>query len=274
LIAIRSPKELDLLREANRIVADVLKRVAEMVRPGVSTAELDQEAEELIRAMEATPSFKGYKGYPSSICASVDEQVVHGIPSERRLVEGEIVSIDIGTNYHGYCGDAAVTVPVGEVSLEKRRLMETTLRALESGVQAARAGNRVVDISRAVQTEVELNGFSVIRQFVGHGIGTSPHEDPQVPNFVSDSPGPQLRAGMVLAIEPMVSASTAEVEILEDMWTAVTVDRQPAAHFEHTVVVRDGDPEILTLCQSEVIEPGQQRTERAVGTRYGEGASN
>jgi methionyl aminopeptidase len=274
LIAIRSPKELDLLREANRIAADVLKRVAEMVRPGVSTTELDQEAEELIRAMEAAPSFKGYKGYPSSICASIDEQVVHGIPSERRLVEGEIVSIDIGTNYRGYCGDAAVTVPVGEVGLEKRRLMEATRRALDSGVEAARAGNRVADISRAVQTEVELNGFSVIRQFVGHGIGTSPHEDPQVPNFVSDSSGPQLRAGMVLSIEPMVSASSAEVEILEDMWTAVTVDRQPAAHFEHTVAVRDGGPEILTLCRGETTARREQATERAVGTRYGERTSD
>lgn len=274
MIAIRSPKELDLLREANRIAAEVLKKVAEMVRPGASTEELDQEAEELIRASGATPSFKGYKGYPCSICASIDEQVVHGIPSERRLVEGEIVSIDIGTEYRGYCGDAALTVPVGEVSLEKRRLMQATRRSLESGVRAARAGNRIVDISRAVQTEVELNGFSVIRQFVGHGIGTSPHEEPQVPNFVSDSPGPQLRAGMVLAIEPMVSASSAEVEILEDMWTAVTVDRQPAAHFEHTVAIRDGGPEILTLCRSEAIERGQQAIEPAVGTRYGERASD
>jgi len=260
LIAIRSPKELELLREANRIVASVLKSVAEMVRPGVSTAELDREAEELIRAMGATPSFKGYKGYPSSICASVDEQVVHGIPSERRLADGEIVSIDIGTNYRGYCGDAAVTVPVGDVSTEKRRLMETTSRALELGVKAARAGNRVADISRAVQTEVELNGFSVVRQFVGHGIGTSPHEDPQVPNFVSEASGPQLKPGMILAIEPMVSVSSAEVEILEDMWTAVTVDRQPAAHFEHTVAVRDGEPEILTLCQGKPIACKEQMT--------------
>lgn len=274
MIAIRSAKELDLLREANRIVAHVLEMVAAMVRPGVSTAELDREAEELIRAMEATPSFKGYKGYPSTICASIDEQVVHGIPSERRLVEGEIVSIDIGTIYRGYCGDAAVTVPVGEVSREKHKLMEATRRALDSGIQAARAGNRVVDISRAVQTEVERNGFSVIRQFVGHGIGTSPHEDPQVPNFVSDSPGPQLRSGMILSIEPMVSASSAEVEILEDMWTAVTVDRQPAAHFEHTVAVRDGDPEILTLCRGETVARTEQTSEQVAGTRYGERASD
>jgi len=236
------------MRKANRIVASVLRKIAEMVRPGVSTAELDREAERLIRAMEATPSFKGYRGYPSSICASIDEHVVHGIPSERTLAEGEIVSIDVGTNYRGYCGDAAVTVSVGEVSLEKRRLMQVTSRALELGVKAARAGNRVADISRAVQTEVERNGFSVIRQFVGHGIGTSPHEEPQVPNFVTDSGGPQLRPGMVLAIEPMVSAGSAEVEILEDNWTAVTLDRKPAAHFEHTIAIRDGEPEILTLC--------------------------
>ena len=249
LIAIRSAKELELIREANRIVACVLKRIADTVRPGVTTAELDREAERLIRTMGATPSFKGYRGYPSSICTSIDEGVVHGIPSERALVEGEIVSIDIGTDYRGYCGDAAVTVPVGEVSVEKRRLMRVTSRALELGVKAARAGNRVTDISRAVQTEVELNGFSVIRQFVGHGIGTSPHEEPQVPNFVADSKGPQLRTGMVLAVEPMVSAGSAEVEILADDWTAVTLDRKPAAHFEHTIAIRDGEPEILTLCE-------------------------
>ncbi len=249
MIAIRSPKELELLREANRIVACVLNRIVDLVRPGVSTAELDREAEKLIRAMGATPSFKGYQGYPSSICASVDESVVHEIPSDERvLAEGEIVSIDIGTNYCGYCGDAAVTVPVGEVDAEKRKLMRVTARALALGIKAARAGSRIVDISRAIQTEVERNGFAVIRQFVGHGIGTSPHEEPQVPNFVSGSGGPQLKAGMVLAIEPMVSAGSAEVEILEDMWTAVTIDKKPAAHFEHTIAIRDGEPEILTLC--------------------------
>ena len=220
-----------------------------MVRPGVSTAELDEEAERLIEATGATPSFKGYRGYPSSICTSIDEQVVHGIPCERRLVDGEIVSIDVGTNYRGYCGDAAVTVPVGDVSSEKRRLMQVASRSLMLGVKAALAGNRVADISRAVQTEVERNGFSIIRQFVGHGIGTSPHEDPQVPNFVTDSSGPQLRPGMVLAIEPMVSAGSAEVEILEDNWTAVTIQKDPAAHFEHTVHITEDEPEILTLLE-------------------------
>jgi len=254
LIAIRSTKELELLREANRIVACVLQTIVGLVRPGVSTAELDREAERLIRAMGATPSFKGYQGYPSSICASVDESVVHEIPSERVLAEGEIVSIDIGTIYRGYCGDAAVTVPVGRVDAEKRRLMQVTSRALALGVKAAQAGRRIVDISRAIQTEVERNGFAVIRQFVGHGIGTSPHEEPQVPNFVANSSGPQLKAGMVLAIEPMVSAGAPEVEILEDMWTAVTVDRKPAAHFEHTIAIREGEPEILTLCGDEAHE--------------------
>ena len=219
-----------------------------MVQSGVSTAQLDQETERLIRGMGATPAFKGYKGYPCSICASIDEQVVHGIPSDRKLVEGEIISIDVGTNYRGYCGDAAVTLAVGEVSCEKRRLMQVTERALRLGINAARAGNHVSDISRAVQSEVERNGFSVIRQFVGHGIGTSPHEDPQVPNFATGSPGPQLRPGMVIAIEPMVSTGDGEVEILEDNWTAITVDGTPAAHFEHTIAIRDGEPpEILTL---------------------------
>jgi len=227
----------------------VLETIADLVRPGVSTAELDREAERLIRAMGATPSFKGYRGYPSSICASVDESVVHEIPSERVLGDGEIVSIDIGTVYRGYCGDAAVTVPVGRASAEKRKLMRVTSRALTLGVKAARAGNRIVDISRAIQAEVERNGFAVIRQFVGHGIGTSPHEEPQVPNFVTSSSGPQLKAGMVLSIEPMVSAGAADVEILEDTWTAVTVDKKPAAHFEHTIAIRDGEPEVLTLCR-------------------------
>jgi len=249
LIAIRSAKELELLREANRIVAIVLKRVVEAVEPGVSTAELDEETERLIKEMGATPSFKGYMGYPRSVCVSIDEQVIHGIPSERKLAEGEIVSIDIGTNYRGYYGDVAVTVPVGRVSAEKRRLMRAASRALELGIKAARAGSCVSDISRAVQTEVERNGFSVIRQFVGHGIGTSPHEEPQVPNFVTDSAGPKLRAGMVIAIEPMVSAGSADVEILADKWTAVTVDGRPAAHFEHTVAITDGDAEILTLVE-------------------------
>jgi methionyl aminopeptidase len=253
LIAIRSPKELELLREANRIVTTVLKRIAQMVRPGVTTTQLDQVTEELIREMGAIPAFKGYKDYPCSICTSIDEQVVHGIPSDRKLVEGEIVSIDVGTNYRGYFGDAAVTLAVGEVSSEKGRLMQVTQRALGLGIKAATAGNHVSDISSAVQAEVERNGFSVVRQFVGHGIGTSPHEDPQVPNFATGSSGPQLRPGMVIAIEPMVSAGDGDVEILEDNWTAVTVDRQPAAHFEHTVAIRDGGrpPEILTLIGGE-----------------------
>ena len=250
MVAIRSSNELELLREANKIVGCLLKRLTGMVRPGVTTAELDRKAEQFIRAMGATPSFKGYQGYPSSICASVDESVVHEIPSERVLVEGQIISIDVGTQYRGYCGDGAVTVPVGEVSPEKRKLMRVTSRALALGIKAARAGNRIVDISRAVQTEVERNGFSVVRQFVGHGIGTSPHEDPQVPNFVSGSSGPKLKVGMVIAIEPMVNAGGAEVEILEDMWTAVTVDRKPAAHFEHTIAITDGEPEILTVCRT------------------------
>ena len=242
-----------MLREASRIVTAVLRKVARMVRPGITTAQLDEETETLIRKMGAIPAFKGYMNYPCTICTSIDEQVVHGIPSDRQLAEGEIISIDVGTNYHGYFGDAAVTLAVGDVTEEKRSLMQVTQRALGLGIQAATAGNHVSDISKAVQTEVEQNGFSVVRQFVGHGIGTSPHEDPQVPNFVSGSIGPQLRPGMVIAIEPMVSAGDGEVEILEDYWTAVTVDRKPAAHFEHTIAIsEDGKPpEILTLIASE-----------------------
>ncbi|MGI6461601.1 MAG: type I methionyl aminopeptidase [Candidatus Hydrogenedentales bacterium] len=246
MIALRDENEIATLREANRIVADTLVTLADHVRPGVTTQELDTLAEECIRGAGARPSFLGYRGYPNSTCISVEEVIVHGIPGERTLREGQIVSIDVGAQYRGYHGDAALTVGCGPVDDLRQRLMDATDRALAAGVQAARAGNYLVDISRAVQRVCEQAGFSVVRDFVGHGIGRQMHEEPQVPNFDTGARGPLLRAGMVLAIEPMVNAGQADVKVLRDGWTAVTVDGKPSAHFEHSIVVRDGAPEILS----------------------------
>lgn len=246
MIAIRTEREIDLLRKADSIVADVLATLVERVRPGVTTLELDTEAEALIRDSGGSPSFLGYQGFPNSTCISVDEVIVHGIPGSRRLKEGEIVSIDVGVKYKGYYGDAAISVPCGTVDAERARLLETTDRALANGIAAARAGNYLEDISRAVEETCTCEGFGVVRNFVGHGIGTEMHEDPQIPNFVTGHRGPELRAGMVIAIEPMVNAGTDNVKVLKDGWTAVTADGRPSAHFEHSIVIRDGDAEILS----------------------------
>lgn len=247
MIAIRTKREIAVLGEANRIVADVLATLAGMVAPGVTTGELDAQAARMIHEAGGEPSFLGYHGYPKATCISVEEVIVHGIPGDRRLREGEIVSIDVGVRYKGYCGDAALSVACGRVDDRRERLMEATERALAHGMDRARAGNYLSEISRAVQEACEEEGFSVVRQFVGHGIGTEMHEEPQVPNFVTGERGPKLKAGMVLAIEPMVNVGTHEVRVLEDGWTAVTADGLPSAHFEHSVVVRDGEPEILSI---------------------------
>lgn len=247
MIAIRTKREIALLREADATVAEVLVTLAERIRPGVTTAELDAEAEDLIRESGGTPSFLGYRGFPNATCISVDEVIVHGIPGKRKLREGEIVSIDVGVKRKGFHGDAALTIACGKVDAMRASLMATTERALANGIDAARAGNYLVDISRAVQDTCEREGFSVVRNFVGHGIGTEMHEDPQIPNFVTAGNGPKLKAGMVLAIEPMVNVGTHEVKVLDDGWTAVTADGLPSAHFEHSIVVRNGDPEILSL---------------------------
>lgn len=247
MITCRSEKEIDILREANQSVAEVLVTLAGMVEPGISTGDLDVEAEKLIRAMGGEPSFLGYHGYPKSTCISVDEVIVHGIPGKRKLKDGEIVSMDVGVFYRGYHGDAAVTVPCGTVDAKRRHLMETTDLALSRAIAAARAGNYLEDISRAVQETSEAAGFSIVRDFVGHGIGTQMHEEPQIPNFVvPGSRGPKLRAGMVLAIEPMVNTGSPEVKVLGDGWTAVTADGKPSAHFEHSIVVRESGGEILS----------------------------
>ena len=246
MIIIRSPREVEQIRKANVVVAEVLERLKTLVVPGVTTDDLDRISEEIILSRGAVPAFKGYRGYPKTLCVSINEEVVHGIPNQRRLKEGDIVSIDVGSNLHGYFGDAAITFPVGEVNPEAKRLMEVTEKALTIGIGMAKVGNRLFDISHAVQAWVESNGFSVVRDFVGHGIGKSLHEDPQIPNFGSPNQGPRLEKGMILALEPMVNEGTYEVRVLDDGWTVVTADGKPSAHFEHTIAITDGEAEILS----------------------------
>jgi len=252
MIIIKSQREIECLRRSNRIVAHVFRKIKEMVRPGITTVELDGEAERLIRARGGIPAFKGYRpmGYrsefPASMCISVNEQVVHGIPGPRKLKEGDIVSLDVGVLLDGYYGDAAITLPVGDVSKEAKRLIEVTERALYVGIEQAKVGNRLSDISHAIEAYTEGRGFSVVRDFVGHGIGKSLHEDPQVPNFGPPHQGPRLKEGMVFALEPMINAGTWQVTRLEDEWTVVTADGKLSAHFEHSIALTDSDPEILS----------------------------
>ena len=247
MINIRTPQEIEIMRQNNRLVAHVLQKLKGAIKPGITTVELDQLAERAIREAGATPAFKGYRGYPASLCVSINEEVVHGIPGPRRLQEGEIVSLDVGVYRNGYYGDAAITVPVGNVSEQATRLLEITQQALAKGIEQATHGNRLLDISHAIQSWVESLGFSVVRDFVGHGIGRALHEDPQVPNFGPPHQGPRLRPGMVLAIEPMINVGTWRVKILEDGWTVVTADKSLSAHFEHTIAISDGEPDILSL---------------------------
>jgi len=261
VIVIRSAEEIAILREANQIVARILEELAADIEPGVSTEALDAKAERMIRKAGGEPAFKGYRGYPKTICASINEQVVHGIPSpDVILAEGDIISIDVGIVYKGYVGDTAATYPVGEITPEKQRLIRVTRESLYEGIKQARPGKRLSDISHAVQAHVEKDGFSVVRDFVGHGIGQRMHEEPQIPNFGVPNRGPRLEPGMVLAIEPMVNAGVYEVVVLEDRWTAVTKDGRPSAHFEHSVVVTDAEAEIL----SELAVKGTERPARSV----------
>ncbi len=246
MIVIKTPAELEIMREANRVVARVLQALSREVKPGVDTAALDAKAERLCRQMGARPAFKGYRGYPYSLCCSVNEQVVHGFPGRRRLKEGDILSLDFGAVLDGFYGDAALTLPVGEVGPQAHRLMEATRRALMAGIEMMRPGNRLGDVSAAVQQTVEQAGFSVVRQFVGHGIGRELHEEPQLPNYGTPGKGVTLKPGMVIAIEPMVNAGSYEVDILDDGWTAVTRDGSLSAHFEHTVAVTEDGPRILS----------------------------
>jgi len=247
VIVCRSKSELDRMREAGRLVGEVLTELAGHVAVGVSTGDLDALAEKRIRQAGATPAFKGYHGYPAAICASINDEVIHGIPSGRRLLQGgDIISIDVGAALDGYFGDSAITLPVGAVSEQAATLLRVTDEALQKAIEQVRPGSRVSDISAAVQRHVESHGFSVVREFVGHGIGQKMHEEPQVPNYGEPGRGPRLTEGMVLAIEPMVNAGKAAVKVLADGWTAVTRDGSLSAHFEHTVAVTAGDPWILT----------------------------
>jgi methionyl aminopeptidase len=247
VIVCRSAAELERMREAGRLVGEVLTELAAAVAPGVSTGDLDALAEKRIAEAGATAAFKGYHGYPATICASINDEVIHGIPSGRRLLQdGDIISIDVGASLDGYFGDSALTLAVGQVSEGAATLLRVTEEALYKAIECARAGNRISDIGHAVQQHVEAYGFSVVREFVGHGIGERMHEEPQVPNYGEPGRGPRLAEGMVLAIEPMVNAGKAAVKVLADGWTAVTRDSSLSAHFEHTVAVTSGEPWILT----------------------------
>lgn len=247
MIILKSQRELEYMYDAGQVVAGAHKEIREAVKPGVTTLELDRIAEDYIKKAKASPAFKGYNGFPASICASINEEVVHGIPSRLRQVKtGDIISIDIGAVLNGFVGDAAVTLPVGEIDEEVAHLLEVTEQSLNAGIEKALIDNRLSDISHAVQNYVENNGFSVVRDYVGHGIGRNMHEEPQVPNFGMPGRGPRLKAGMALAIEPMVNMGTYEVKTLGDNWTVVTKDRKPSAHFEHTIAITDKGPWILT----------------------------
>ncbi|MDH5298350.1 MAG: type I methionyl aminopeptidase [Desulfobulbaceae bacterium] len=246
-IILKSPAEIGIMREANQIVAAALKMLGERIEPGLSTQQLDRWAEEFARDNGAVPAFKGYRGFPGSLCVSLNDQVVHGIPSKKVLVkDGDIVSIDFGVKYQGFYGDAAVTLPVGELPPRTMKLLQITRESLYKGIDQVRVGNRINDISKAVQKHVEAHGFSVVRQFVGHGIGTSLHEPPEIPNYGRREQTPRLLAGMVLAIEPMVNMGTHEVKVLADGWTVLTTDKKPSAHFEHSVAVTEDGPLILS----------------------------
>jgi methionyl aminopeptidase len=246
MIHIKSQQEIEILRKSNQMVARVLQQLKEMVGPGETGRALDQTAERMITQMGGTPAFKGYRGYPASLCISVNEQVVHGIPDSRAFHSGDLVSIDLGIIYKGYVGDAALTIPVGAIDRESKKLLDVTHAALLGGIGQAREGNRLFDISHAIQSQVETNGFSVVRDFTGHGIGRRMHEDPQIPNFGKPGTGDRLRPGMVLALEPMVNAGSHQIKVLEDGWTVVTADGKRSAHFEHSIVITDGEAEVLS----------------------------
>ncbi len=246
MIPLKSKSDLAMLRESGRILAEVIFELEKSVVPGITTAEIDRVAEELISRRKVVPAFKGYRGFPAVACVSVNEEIVHGIPGSRMIKDGDNVSIDLGVNYRGYFSDAAVTVIAGTPLPDMARLVGVTRQALYEGIKAAMVGCRLGDVSHAIQKFVERNGFSVVREFVGHGIGRQLHEEPEVPNYGMPGRGPLLKEGMVLAIEPMVNMGTWRSEILDNGWTAVTGDRLPSAHFEHTVAVTDQGPEILT----------------------------
>lgn len=247
MIVLKTDREIGYMRDAGKIVGQTLLELKKAIAPGVTTLELDRIADQYIRHAGAIPAFKGYGGFPANICTSVNEQVVHGIPGSRQLKSGDVISLDVGTKLNRYYGDAAITVPVGDVDDELLKLLTVTEESLYKGIEKAIKGNRLSDISHAVQLHAESHGYGVVRDYVGHGIGQRMHEDPQIPNYGPPGRGPLLKNGMVLAIEPMINLGTPEVEVLADDWTVVTADGKISAHFEHTVAVTDGEPLILTL---------------------------
>ncbi|OGN97909.1 MAG: type I methionyl aminopeptidase [Chloroflexi bacterium RBG_13_51_18] len=251
-IVIKSEKEIEIMRQSGRIVAEILKILSERIKPGMKTKEMDIIAERELKKRGAESSFKGYRGYPATICASVNDEIVHGIPGDKELKEGDIVSLDFGAIFHGFHGDAAVTVPVGKVSPEAKRLIETTKGALKSGIAAARAGANLGDVSAAIQDYARSRGYSLVREYTGHGIGRKMHEDPQIPNSteppygLQTGTGPVLKKGMTLALEPMLNIGDWHTRVAEDQWTVLTADGSLSAHFEHTIVIDDTEPEVLT----------------------------
>ncbi|MEW6277376.1 MAG: type I methionyl aminopeptidase [Candidatus Eremiobacterota bacterium] len=246
MIQLKSEREITIIREAGKILAGVLRLVHDSCKEKVRTRDLDALAEEYITSRGGYPAFKGYRGFPASLCISINEEVVHGIPGPRRVKSGDIVSVDCGVRFEGYIADSALTIPVGEISPEVQKLLDITREALYLGIDQARPGNYVRDISKAVQTHVERHGFTVVRDLVGHGVGRDMHEEPQVPNYVTETRGARLEPGIVIAIEPMVNLGVHHVTMLSDKWTIVTLDRKPSAHFEHTVAITENGPQILT----------------------------
>jgi len=246
MVILKLPEEIEKARASNRIVAEVLNKISEKVKPGVRTRDLDKLAEEIVQKRGAKPAFKGYRGFPHALCTSINEVVVHGMPSERVLVEGDIIGLDFGVCYRGFFGDATITLPVGKVSEKALKLIEVTEKSLYKGIEEATKGNRLGAISAAVQTTVESAGFSVVRDYVGHGVGKNLHEDPQIPNFGKKDRGIELKSGMILAIEPMVNERNFKVKVLPDGWTVVTADGGLSAHFEHSVAITDNGPDILS----------------------------
>ena len=247
MISIKSKREIELIRIANRIVAEVLEKLEKTIEPGISTLELDSIAEQLIRSKKAIPAFKNYRGFPATICASLNEEVVHGIPSHKKLKNGDIISVDVGVKYQGYYGDAARTWAVGIINNDAKKLIDITEKSFFKGIESIKHGSRLGDLSYAIGKYIEDNGFSVVRDFVGHGIGSELHEDPQIPNYGKAGTGPILENGMTLAIEPMVCVGKYNVEILENDWTVITQDRKLSAHYENTIVIINNKVEVLTL---------------------------
>ena len=247
MISLKSPREIELMRRAGALTAQARALAGSMVEPGVTTLEIDHAVRDFIRSHGAEPSFLNYGGYPGSACISINDVVIHGIPDHRKLMEGDIVSVDVGAYLEGFHGDCCATFPCGEISAEARHLIQVTERSFWEGIKMARAGNRVYDISHAVQQYVEANGCSVVRDFVGHGVGAKLHEAPEVPNFGPAGHGPRLQSGMTLAVEPMVNLGDWRVKVLKDGWTTVTVDGSLAAHYENSILITDGEPEVLTV---------------------------